>query len=144
MTAFRTLPAGRPLRAVVVGAGGMGREWTRTVQASPDVDLVAIVDLDRAAAERAAAELGAGVLVDTDLTTAARRAEADVVVDVTVPAAHFPVTVQALELGLPLLGEKTAGGDARRGRTPGRGGRPDRSAVHGQPVPPPARPPSSR
>lgn len=73
MTAFRTLPAGRPLRAVVVGAGGMGREWTRTVQASPDVDLVAIVDLDRAAAERAAAELGAGVLVDTDLTTAARR-----------------------------------------------------------------------
>ena len=33
-----------PLRAVVVGAGAMGREWIRTAAESPDVELVAVVD----------------------------------------------------------------------------------------------------
>ena len=51
MTTFRTIdePA-RPVRVVQVGAGGMGRAWLDTVAASPDVELVGIVDLELDAA----------------------------------------------------------------------------------------------
>ncbi|MDG4820484.1 Gfo/Idh/MocA family oxidoreductase [Asanoa sp. WMMD1127] len=89
------------MRAVLVGAGAMGAEWLAAIAASPDVLLAAVVDLDEAAAARAAA---GAVPSATSLTAVA--AGADFVVDATVPAAHFAVTTEALRLGLPVLGEK--------------------------------------
>lgn len=104
---FKTIPGDAPLRVVVVGAGGMGRGWLRTVRASPLVELAGIVDVDRAAAETAVAELGlGGVSVGSDLGEVLDRAGADAVIDVTTPAAHYPVTLEALGRGLPVLGEK--------------------------------------
>ncbi|MBF9128347.1 Gfo/Idh/MocA family oxidoreductase [Plantactinospora sp. S1510] len=88
------------LRTVVVGAGAMGTEWLRAIDASPDVELAAVVDLDASAAARAAR----GAPSATTLDEVA--ADADFVVDATVPAAHFAVTASALRLGLPVLGEK--------------------------------------
>ncbi|GIF78200.1 Gfo/Idh/MocA family protein [Asanoa siamensis] len=88
------------LRAVLVGAGAMGAEWLAALRASPDVELAAVVDIDAAAAARAAA----GVPSSTSLAAVAPGA--DFVVDATVPAAHFAVTAEALRLGLPVLGEK--------------------------------------
>jgi hypothetical protein len=41
----RTVDADRPLRVLLVGAGGMGRNWIRTIVANPDVQIVGIVDL---------------------------------------------------------------------------------------------------
>jgi predicted dehydrogenase len=110
MTTFRTIdePA-RPLRVVQVGAGGMGRAWLDTVAASPDVELVGIVDLELDAARAGAARLGVPELsVDTDLARLAQNTRPDAVLDITVPVAHYPVTLQALALGLPVLGEKPA------------------------------------
>jgi predicted dehydrogenase len=50
-TPFAVIPDdGSPLRVVVVGAGGMGRAWLRTVEESPLVELAGIVDLDLEAA----------------------------------------------------------------------------------------------
>ncbi|GAA1864729.1 Gfo/Idh/MocA family protein [Asanoa iriomotensis] len=89
------------LRAVLVGAGAMGTEWLDAVAASPDVELAAVVDLDGAAASRAA---GGRVPWATELAAVA--GSADFVIDATVPAAHFEVTASALRLGLPVLGEK--------------------------------------
>ena len=89
-----------PLRTVVVGAGAMGTQWLDAIDASPDVELAAVVDLDASAAARAAR----GVPSATTLAEVA--ALADFVVDATVPAAHFAVTASALRLGLPVLGEK--------------------------------------
>ncbi|MFW6693878.1 Gfo/Idh/MocA family protein [Streptomyces sp. MAR4 CNX-425] len=105
---FATVPDdGAPLRVVVVGAGRMARLWLRTIAASPDVTLAGVVDTDPAAAVRALQETGAGeVPTGTSLTALARAAAADAVVDVTVPEAHLPVTLEALGLGLPVLGEK--------------------------------------
>jgi predicted dehydrogenase len=99
----------RPLPVVAVGAGAMGRAWLRTLEASAEVELVGIVDLDTAAAERAAAELGRPDLpIGTDAVALAGRTGAEAVVDVTVPVAHHPVTTAALLAGLPVLGEKPA------------------------------------
>ncbi|MEV0288925.1 Gfo/Idh/MocA family oxidoreductase [Kribbella sp. NPDC050820] len=108
MTTFRTMPAdGGPLRVVVVGAGPMGRRWLPTVQESPEVDLAGIVDLDVPLAQAAAAELGVPDLpVGADLAAVAAASDAQAIIDATAPPAHLPVTVQALELGLPVLGEK--------------------------------------
>jgi predicted dehydrogenase len=91
-----------PLRVVVVGAGSMGRAWLAAVEASPDVELAGVVDLDLDAARAAAP----GAEVGTDLVEVAGRTGAEAVVDVAVPAAHHPLTTAALFAGLPVLGEK--------------------------------------
>ncbi|AKH82098.1 oxidoreductase [Streptomyces sp. CNQ-509] len=105
---FRTVPDdGEPLRILVVGAGRMARLWLRTILASPETMLVGVVDTAPAAAEKALAETGApDVPTGPDLTAVAAATSPDAVVDVTVPAAHLPVTLEALALGLPVLGEK--------------------------------------
>ncbi|MFD5315623.1 Gfo/Idh/MocA family protein [Streptomyces sp. NPDC127098] len=105
---FRALPAdGDPLRVLLVGAGGMGRAWLGAVAASPDVTLVGVVDLDPDAAT-AAADGVPGAVAGTDLAAVAAASGAQAVINVTTPAAHLPVTLQALGLGLPVLGEKPA------------------------------------
>ncbi|TDC63929.1 Gfo/Idh/MocA family protein, partial [Streptomyces hainanensis] len=104
---FRTVSDAGPLPVVVVGAGAMGRAWLGAVAASPDVVLAGVVDLDADAA-RAAADTAPGALAGTDLAAVAAASGARAVIDVTSPAAHLPVTLQALALGLPVLGEKPA------------------------------------
>ncbi|SDD12783.1 Gfo/Idh/MocA family protein [Auraticoccus monumenti] len=100
-------PLPDPLPVVSVGAGGMGRAWLQVLRASPDVELVGVVDLDLDAARAAVADLGAPDLpLGTDAVELARRTGARAVVDVTVPVAHHPVTTAALFAGLPVLGEK--------------------------------------
>ncbi|MBF4511197.1 Gfo/Idh/MocA family oxidoreductase [Plantibacter sp. VKM Ac-2885] len=109
---FATLAhATRPVRLVLVGAGGMGRAWLRTILANPDTELVGVVDLDTALAESAVtdAELRVGpegVVVGTSVSVVSEATAADAVVNVTVPAAHHPVNTEALFAGLPVLCEK--------------------------------------
>lgn len=104
---FATIPGTEPLRAVLVGAGGMGRWWAVTIAASPDVTLAAWVDLVPDAVDAAIAELGlAPTVVAASLGDALARVEADVVIDAAVPEAHHDVTVEALDRGLAVLGEK--------------------------------------
>jgi len=99
----------QPLPVVSVGAGAMGRAWLAALEASEEVALVGIVDLDLDAARRAASDLGRPDLpVGADVVDLARASGAQAVVDVTVPAAHHPVTTAALFAGLPVLGEKPA------------------------------------
>ncbi|MET1051832.1 MAG: Gfo/Idh/MocA family oxidoreductase [Mycetocola sp.] len=104
---FPTLPGTDPIRVVQVGAGGMGRAWIRLLAASPDVELVGLVDLNLDAATSALAEAGlTGVEVGTSVTAVASATGAQAVVNVTIPAAHHPVNVEALFAGLPVLCEK--------------------------------------
>jgi predicted dehydrogenase len=97
-------------RAIVVGAGNMGRKWLRTVRDHPTTTPVGLVDLDVALARRVAdGEIGDGCLVvGASLDEVATATSADLVIDATVPAAHRPVTATALRLGLAVLGEKPA------------------------------------
>ena len=110
MSRFATLPdPSAPVRVVQVGAGGMGRAWLRLLGEAADVELAGVVDLDLQAARDALADLGlGGVPVGTSLTELAGAVGAQAVVNVTVPAAHHPVNVEAHFLGLPVLCEKPA------------------------------------
>lgn len=113
---FRTIASGRPLKLVVIGAGSMGRGWIDTVRRNPDCELAGIADINLDAARDAATGTGSPDLpagtgapelpVGTDGVELAQQVGADAVVDVTIPSQHYPVTVKALEAGLPVLGEK--------------------------------------
>jgi predicted dehydrogenase len=97
----------RTRKALLVGAGGFGREWARVLQADADVEWVGWVS--RRAEAVAAAARAAGVpslFTGTDLAAALRRLEPDFVVDVTPPDVHHAVTLAALAAGVPVLGEK--------------------------------------
>jgi len=100
-----------PVRLVLVGAGGMGKAWLRTILANPETELVGIVDLDTALAEAAAVDAGLqlgsdGVVIGTSVSEVALATRVDAVVNVTVPVAHHPVNTEALFAGLPVLCEK--------------------------------------
>jgi len=107
---FAILPADAgPVRVVVVGAGPMGRAWLRTIVADDTVELAGIADLAVEVAGDAAAEAGVpGLATGPDAVELVRRTGAHAVIDVTVPAAHHPVTLAALRAGIPVLGEKPA------------------------------------
>ncbi len=87
----------------------MGRTWLAAIEASDDVELVALADLDQALAREAVRELGRDeVAVGADAVALAAGTGARAIIDVTSPPAHHPVTVAALAAGLPVLGEKPA------------------------------------
>jgi predicted dehydrogenase len=95
------------LPVVVVGAGGMGKEWLRMLATSPHAVPVGVVDLDLDLAASAVASIGiAGAVVGASVAEVAERSGAKAVINVTVPQAHRIVNEQALRAGLPVLCEK--------------------------------------
>ena len=108
MSSFETLKEDKsPVRVVLIGAGLMGRKWISVLTASPDVQLVGLVDINLAGAREALGEAGLeGVATGTSLTEVAAAASAQAVVNATVPVAHHATNVEALLAGLPVLCEK--------------------------------------
>lgn len=94
-------------RAVVVGCGGMGKGWMKTIRDNSRAELVGVVDVRREAAAAAAQEFGLPAeRAFTDVKSAIAACTPDFVCDITVPEAHCPTTVAALGLGVPVIGEK--------------------------------------
>jgi predicted dehydrogenase len=95
------------LRAVLVGAGGMGQAWARAIANNSDVALVGWTDLftDRVAGGIEAIGLS-NVGIEQDIEPALAKWSPDFVVDVAVPEAHHPITRYCLEHGVAVLGEK--------------------------------------
>lgn len=114
---FRTIPDdGSPLRVILVGVGGMGQAWLQAISECDAVTPVGLVDLDTAAAEAVAGRFGVlDVAIGADAVEVAARSGAEAVIDVTVPAAHHPVTTAALFAGLPVLGEKPVAASVAQG-----------------------------
>ena len=108
MTGFATLAdATTPVRVILVGAGAMGRNWFDVLQASTDVSLVGLVDLDLELANRVKTESGlTDLVVGASVTEVAETTGAQAVINVTVPVAHYAVNTEALFAGLPVLCEK--------------------------------------
>ncbi|MBX3084518.1 MAG: Gfo/Idh/MocA family oxidoreductase [Anaerolineae bacterium] len=95
------------MKALLVGAGGMGRVWGKTLGDHADVELAAWVDIRPDAAALAVEELKlTNVFTGTDMHKAIASVQPDFVVDVTPPEIHREVTLAALAAGLPVLGEK--------------------------------------
>jgi predicted dehydrogenase len=94
-------------RALIVGAGNMGKAWGRYLRDCEQTEVVGWVDIRPEAAGQAAEELEfTGIHTGVDLGKALSETVPDFVVDVTIPEAHQDVTLQALAAGVPVLGEK--------------------------------------
>jgi predicted dehydrogenase len=95
------------MRALLVGAGGMGRAWAKNLSANSSTEIAGWIDVRDGAAAGAAEELGLSVqYTGTDVETALREVAPDFVVDVTPPEVHHDVTLASLAAGIPVLGEK--------------------------------------
>ena len=95
------------VRALLVGAGGMGQQWAKNLAAHEDVEIAGWIDLQPDAAAQAAETLGITVgTTGSDLERALAELRPDFLVDVTIPEAHHDVTLMALAAGVPVLGEK--------------------------------------
>ncbi|MCE9615881.1 MAG: Gfo/Idh/MocA family oxidoreductase [Lentisphaerae bacterium] len=96
-----------PLRAVLVGCGGMAGAWLKAAKEAGGIEWAGFVDIRAEAAQKRATESGAvNPIVGTDLDAVLTAARPDVVFDCTVPEAHRPVTLAALAHGCHVLGEK--------------------------------------
>jgi len=94
-------------KAIVVGCGGMGQAWIRNLQSNARAEIVGLVDLRQDVAKEIAESNGLDTArVFAGVGEAIDACDADFVVDVTVPEAHCPVTLNALGAGLPVIGEK--------------------------------------
>lgn len=119
---FATVTGPEPLRAVVIGAGFMGRHWARELADHPDVTQVGWVDQDaerlaEAAAEAAAGADRPGIRTGTELLAMLAAEQPDIVVNSTTPAAHAEVTRTALEHGCAVLTEKPMAMNLAEART---------------------------
>lgn len=101
------MPGTTALRGVVVGAGMLGHLWVRELLESPDTELVGWVDLDAARVAAEARRMGlTGLATGASLEALLAAQAPDFVVNVTAPAAHYAVTITALERGMAVLSEK--------------------------------------
>jgi predicted dehydrogenase len=93
-----------PVGIAVVGAGNISSQYLRNLTRFPDLAVVAIADLDVERAAAAAQEFGVPVSGAVDEVLALP--EVELVVNLTIPAAHAQVALAALEAGKHVYGEK--------------------------------------
>ncbi|MEU4697501.1 Gfo/Idh/MocA family protein [Nonomuraea dietziae] len=98
---FDTVTEDRPLRAVIAGAGFIGRQWATELLLHPDVSLVGWADIDPSKVPA-----GRGVPAFGSVAEMVEAVRPDFLVNGTVPAAHHEVTLAALERGVSVLSEK--------------------------------------
>jgi len=92
-------------RAIVVGAGGISGAWFPPLK-EEGVDVKAVVDIKKEAAEERIAKYELSAMASDDLAKTLAEVEADFLVDLTIPAAHCEVTCAGLEAGLHVVSEK--------------------------------------
>ncbi|SFL51838.1 Predicted dehydrogenase [Gracilibacillus orientalis] len=91
---------------IVAGCGGMANVWLDYVEQRDNADIVGLVDLNKEVAQKKADQRKLQVPIFTDLATAIKDTEANLVFDVTIPAAHKQIVTTALEAGCNVFGEK--------------------------------------
>ena len=101
------------LRIGVVGCGNISMTYMRNVALFAGVELVACADLDPALAERRAREYGVRAV---SLEALLASDDVDLVLNLTVPNAHFAVSRAALEAGKHVFTEKPLAATAAEGR----------------------------
>jgi len=104
---------GDRLRVGIVGCGSISEAYIRNSRLFQGVELIACADLDPAASRRRAEEFGI-VAMDNDTLIASK--DIDLILNLTVPSAHFSVTMQALGENKHVFTEKPLSDTAERGR----------------------------
>jgi predicted dehydrogenase len=97
----------QPLKIIQVGIGAWGYSWLSVLNDSPAWELVGIVDLNKAALDKACSEFNFDSKnTFTSLTEAVKNITADAVLVTTPPEYHAAVVNEALESGLNCIVEK--------------------------------------
>ncbi len=91
------------MRVGLVGCGNISRQYLDSLERLPGLALTVVADLDPAAAAAVAERTGAVVFLPDALLT---DDEVDVVLNLTTPQAHAPLTIAALEAGKHVYLEK--------------------------------------
>lgn len=94
----------KPVGVAIVGCGTISHQYLTTLTARPEVRVVACADLDLDRAAQVAA--GFKVPVHGDVESVLRHPEVELVVNLTVPAAHVPVALAAIKQGKHIYSEK--------------------------------------
>jgi predicted dehydrogenase len=93
-----------PVGIAVVGCGNISDQYLANLVRFPDVAVLACADLDR---DRAAAQAAKyGVPHSGDLATVLAMPEVELIVNLTIPAVHASVALQAIQAGKHVYGEK--------------------------------------
>ena len=98
-----TPPTSASLRIGVVGVGKISEQYFAAFSALPNLELVAVADLDTARAGAVAQERGAIAMGVDELL---QHPSVDAVLNLTIPAAHVEVGTQAIEAGKHVYAEK--------------------------------------
>ena len=103
-------------RVLIAGCGEMAKTWVAYAASREDTEIVALVDPDAKNAEAMRVRHNLACPTSGDLNAALKTSGANLVFDVTPPAAHEGVVLAALQAGCDVLGEKplAAGMDAAR------------------------------
>jgi len=97
---------GVPLKVGVIGAGTISEQYFASLPKLPNLELVAVADIDAARTKQVAEEQGVrGLTVDELLADAS----IDAVINLTIPAAHVEVGMKALAAGKHVFAEKPLG-----------------------------------
>lgn len=95
------------MKVIQAGVGGFGRHWIDVLSGLPEVELVALVDIDPLALATAGRSSGLGREAwFSNLDEALATAEADMLVCVTPPALHRAHVTAGLAAGLDVIVEK--------------------------------------
>jgi predicted dehydrogenase len=94
----------KPLRVGVVGAGNISRAYLGTLPTLSNVEVTAVADLVTDRAEAAAATVDGARALPVDGLLAAD--DVDLVLNLTIPAAHAEVAHAAIASGKHVYGEK--------------------------------------
>ena len=98
---------GKKIKAVLAGCGGISQAWLKPAKEIADLEIVGLVDINLEAATNRAKQFDLGdVALGTDLKDVLARTSPDVVFDCAVPEAHLSVTLEALQHGCHVFGEK--------------------------------------
>jgi predicted dehydrogenase len=95
------------VKVIHVGVGGYGRRWSKALEATAGVEVVALVDTDdRALLEARKSHSYSAEICHTTLDEALARVEADVLICVSPPRYHLEHVSGAVSAGLDALCEK--------------------------------------
>lgn len=104
-----------PVGVAIIGAGTISDAYLKNLTAFPDIDVVGIADIELERAEAKAEEYG--VPVHGDVDTVLANQDVEVVVNLTIPAAHVSVATAALRAGKHVYGEKPLTLDREQGKS---------------------------
>jgi predicted dehydrogenase len=103
-----------PVGVAVIGAGNISGQYLGNLTKFPDVQVLAVADIDEARAAQAAAEYG--IEASGSPEAVFEIPEVEIVVNLTIPAAHAQVALAALRAGKHVYGEKPLALDVASGR----------------------------